>query len=164
MPTIAYSFVQSNDPIGRAIQIYERGPWSHVDCVLSDGSLLGARSDSVGGKPSGVQVRPPDYETWAARDIVELNATPQQFTAWLNLLYSQIGQPYATWDLIAQFLTGDGGGNPEGDWWCSKLAAWAAEQSLWLPKPIGQSVNTITPRDWYIIVTPWRINKSVSLT
>lgn len=156
MSTIAFSFVQSNDPIGRVIQFYERGPWSHVDCVLPDGSLLGARSDSVGGKPPGVQIRPPDYETWPKRDIVELAATPEQITTWLNFLKSQIGQPYATADLIMQYLTGDGGGTIDSEWWCSKLAARSGEASLWLPKPIGQSVNTITPRDWYIIVTPWR--------
>ncbi len=155
---IAFQFVQSNDPIGRIIQIYERGPWSHVDCVLPNGDLLGARSDAVGGKPPGVQIRPPNYEAWPARDLVQLEATDEQLNAWTAFLHSQVGQAYATADLIMEYLTGRGGGNVNGDWWCSKLAASSAENSLWLPKPLGQSVNTITPRDWYIVVTPWRIN------
>lgn len=158
MPTIAYSFVQSNDPIGRIIQAYERGPWSHVDCVLQDGSLLGARSDSVGGKPPGVQIRPPDYENWPARDVVELECDQSVSDNWSAFLTHQIGKPYATIDLLVEYLTGSGGGDPNGDWWCSKMAARAGEISLWLPKPIGLGVNAITPADWYRIVTPWRAN------
>lgn len=155
MSTIAYSFVQSNDPIGRIIQAYERGPWSHVDCVMPDGTLLGARSDSVGGVLPGVQIRPPNYEVWPARDIVEIECSQFIADSWAAFLRRQIGKPYDTIDLLGDFLAGRDWRNPDA-WWCSELGAAAGEASLWLPKPIGQAVSFITPRDWYIIVTPWR--------
>jgi hypothetical protein len=161
MPAIAYSFVQTPGPSSWMIETFERGVWSHVDCVMPDGSLLGARSDRAGGQPPGVQVRPPDYEAWSKRDVVELDVTQAELNAWIFFLHAQIGKPYDTIDLLADFAAGRDWRNPDA-WWCSELGAAAAEASGWLPEKIGQTVNFITPRDLYIIVTPWRSDLSLA--
>ena len=150
-----YQFVAGNDPVSTIIEAYERGVWSHVDCVLADGSLLGARSDSIGGKPPGVQVRPANYASWSLVNRIEIIATAKQETDWHNFLYAQIGKPYDTIDLLANFGAGRDWRNPEA-WWCSELAAAAGEASF-LAHPIGQGVQLITPRDWFIIASPWGV-------
>ena len=59
MGAITLQFVTSRDPESWAIRTFQRGWCSHVDSVMDDGRLLGARSDG------GVQIRPPNYEKFA---------------------------------------------------------------------------------------------------
>ena len=146
-------FVQADDLGSKAIQIFERGWCSHVDHVLADGTLLGARSDTVGGKPPGVQIRPPDYATWSKVQRVALQATGEQETAWLNFLTAQIGKPY-DFEAIAAFAIDRDWRNPE-KWFCSELAAAALEACKWFPKPLASVANEITPRDLLLAVSPW---------
>ena len=137
----------------RAIQIFSRGWPSHVDHVLGDGTLLGARSDSVGGKPPGVQIRPANYEVWTKTQSIRLNATAAQETAWLNFLTAQIGKPY-DFEAIAAFAIDRDWRNPE-KWFCSELAAAALEACKWFPKPLASVANEITPRDLLLVISSW---------
>ena len=59
MGTITLQFVTSRDPESWAIRTFQRGWCSHVDAVMDDGRLLGARSDG------GVAIRPQNYEKCA---------------------------------------------------------------------------------------------------
>ena len=59
MGAITLQFVTSSDPESWAIRTFERGWMSHVDTVMDDGQLLGARS------AGSVLIRPPNYETFA---------------------------------------------------------------------------------------------------
>ncbi len=91
---VRLQFVCGDDLSSDVIAWFSAGHFSHVDALLDDGRLLGARSDFVGGKPAGVQIRPADYSKWSRRVIFTLPATPQQEAAYLNFLYGQIGKPY----------------------------------------------------------------------
>ena len=121
------------DPSGSGI--------GHVDIVLPDGSLLGAQHENLGGKPSGVQIRPADYGDTCGminRCRVTL-ATPEQEGKFYAFLIDQVGKPY---DLTAirNFVTGGDSRNWRdlSAWFCSELACYALEQCgflepLWTP-------------------------------
>src|SRR5271155_1449933 len=91
---IKAQFVMGPGISSKLISWFSAGPFSHVDAVLPSGSLLGARSDQIGGAPAGVQVRYPDYDKWTKRVRMELETTrdeTQKFYAFLN---DQLGKPY----------------------------------------------------------------------
>lgn len=150
---ITLQFVAGEGIGSKAIEIFERGWCSHVDAVLADGTLLGARSDAVGGKPPGVQIRPPAYETWARVQRVDLWCTPAQQTDWLNFLEAQIGKPYDSTAIVAFAVQRDW--REIDSWFCSELQAAALESCGWLPGPLANPSNEITPRDLLLIVSPW---------
>lgn len=148
-------FIAASDIGSHAIQIFERGWPSHVDAVLGDGSLLGARSDAVGGKPPGVQVRPAGYEPFARVQRVVLEASSAEETAWLNFLTAQIGKPYDM-TAIAAFAVGRDWRETDS-WFCSELQAAALEASGYFPGKLANPSNEITPRDLLLIVSPWAL-------
>ena len=78
----------------QVIASFSAGHFSHVDALLDDGTLLGARSDRVGGQPPGVQIRSPDYINFSRRVVMEIPATDAQNTTFHAFLHSQIGKPY----------------------------------------------------------------------
>ena len=93
------------------------GGYSHVDGILSDGRLAGARSDKVGGQPPGFQIRPPAYEKWAARTVVSIPSTDQEQSIWQGFLLTQVGEPYDKSDIVGLII-----GRPiasAGHWICS---------------------------------------------
>lgn len=149
---IVLQFIACGDPASRLIQTFERGWPSHVDVVLGDGTLLGARSDSVGGKPPGVQIRPQGYEPIEHSQRINLACTPEQETKFLNFLMTQIGKPYDKLAIAAFPFRRDWRENDS--WFCSELVA-AALEAAWFPQPLANSVNEITPRDLLLIVSPW---------
>ena len=121
MSLIRFQFVLGSGLSSRLISWYGQGygGYSHVDALLPDGTLLGARSDSVGGKPPGVQIRPPGYEKWKARTVLELPTTSQQAVDWETYLRSQIGKGYDQADILG-FILGKPFASP-GHWICSAL-------------------------------------------
>ncbi len=149
---ITLQFVAMNDPASEAIRLFERGWPSHVDAVLP-GGLLGARSDTIGGKPPGVQLRALDYEAFDKRLLVHLPATPDIEARFLAFLQSQLGKPYDKL-AIAAFAVGRDWRTPDA-WFCSELVAAALEQSGWFPAPLSNAANEITPRDLLLAVSPW---------
>lgn len=105
--------------------------YSHVDFILPDGRLLGARHD-------GVNIRDP-YET-TRKLIVEVDAG--EFV--LNTAYKQIGKPY-DWTAIFGFMVKRDWQEPDA-WFCSELVAWAFEQTgISLIRSDG--LYKISPRD-----------------
>ena len=154
---ITFQFVAFDDLGSKAIRIFERGWPSHVDAVLPDGSLLGARSDAVGGKPPGVQIRPPNYERWSRVERVALVATPEQEAAWLAFLLGEIGKPYDPLAIFA-FPIGTGWHKP-GHWICSGLgaAALTVPKPSWLPKPMTHPPEEVTPFELLLVVSPWAV-------
>lgn len=95
--------------------------FSHVDIVLPDGTLFGARSDAVGGKPPGVQRRPPGYgnDSWVRREIFELKSTRAQEKAGYDFLYAQEGKPYDKLAIFAFFIARDW--REDDSWICDEL-------------------------------------------
>jgi hypothetical protein len=123
--TIAVQFVASRSFGADLIELYSHSPYSHVDAVLADGQLLGARSETIGKIPPGVQVRPADYEAFTVRRRVELPATDLQATAFFAFLHGQLGKPYDQ-RAIAAFASGRDWRTPDA-WFCSELVAAAME-------------------------------------
>lgn len=136
---VRLQFVLGRSVSSRAIAWFGgENRFSHIDSVLPDGSLLGARSDRVGGKPPGVQIRPPNYEPWARKVVMELPSTDMQAAIWLSFLLGEIGKPYDH-SLIWGFALGTTFGVPRNwrevdSWICSELAARALEVSGIVPE------------------------------
>jgi hypothetical protein len=155
------SLVANSGWSSKAIEWFGAGSFSHIDNVLPDwyckqnghrlGSLLGARSDHVGGQRPGVRIRPPDYENWPKRVILRVPCTPLAAHAWLNYGTAQLGKPYDTVGLLESFggmafrRTRRDWRDPVA-WWCSELSARMGELGTifsHLPIPVWK----ITPGD-----------------
>lgn len=140
--SIRLQFVLGTAWSSQVIAWFSAGHFSHVDAVLPDGNLLGAREDSVGGYPQGVHVRDPHYDTFIKRVLMTVPATEEQEAKFYAFLYAQIGKPY---DYAAEFafiLNRDW--RQDDKWICSELVAAAGEAAGILPK-LYLSANKITP-------------------
>jgi len=125
--------------------------FSHCDLILppewikpGDGitepgpALLGARSDAIGGKPPGVQVRPWDYgkKTWIRQVVMELEATPEQAASFYSYAREQLYKPYDKLAILAFFTDRDW--RDEEAWFCDELLLSCTEHTglcptLYLP-------------------------------
>ena len=154
---IRVRFVTSADPVSWLIRAAEMGfLFSHVECVMPDGTMLGAHADG------GVQARPSGYDAAynPIETIVEVLSPSDKEAAFHDFLLAQIGKPYdmgaiaalagrEAWateeailaDLQKPWETPD-------RWICSELIDDALEVAGVLPRsPIKPS--TRTPRDVY---------------
>lgn len=131
---IRYQLVTGYGPTSAAVAWFSGGTFSHVDAVLPDGRLLGARMSG------GVQIRPPNYERWSKRVVFSLLKGNE--AEWLSFLYGQVGKPYdhtAIWG----FAAGRDWREPDS-WFCSELAAAALEMAGGCPV-LYTPTNKITP-------------------
>lgn len=95
--------------------------FSHVDIILPDGTLFGARTDyPINGK-TGVQRRPPGYgaKDWIRRVVFSLPATPDQERKGYDFLLAQEGKPYDKLAILAFFTDRDW--RDENAWFCDEL-------------------------------------------
>lgn len=122
---IRLSFVQGRGLGSALIRWKGAGSFSHVDAVRDDGWLVGARFDTHGKIPPGVQARPPDYETWKLRVVFEIPATAEQTAAFWGFINAQMGKPY-DWLAIISFAIRRNW-RTEDAWFCSELIAAALE-------------------------------------
>lgn len=147
---ITLLFSTSGDPISKLIRDYDHGMWSHVDCIDPvNGTLIGARSDEVGGKPSGVQARPPGYIKFDQAQRVEIPCSWVQQARFYKFVHDQIGKPYDTVDLLANFSLRLNWRNP-GAWWCSELIG-AAEEDSGVIHLLATPVNFLSPNALYLV-------------
>ena len=91
MGAITLQFVTSSDPESWAIRTFERGWMSHVDTVMDDGQLLGARS------AGSVLIRPPNYETFARVERVVIAVPDYQEAAHYSFVKAQVGTLTISW-------------------------------------------------------------------
>lgn len=152
MSRMRWQFVLGDDIFSRAIAWYGEGygGYSHVDALLPDGSLLGARNDAVGGKPPGVQIRPPEYAKWVRRAIVELPCSTTDASLWQSWLVSQIGRKYDK-SAILGFLTGKED-HTNGYWICSALQTGALEEVRRIPKLVVPP-QQVTPNTLLVVLS-----------
>ena len=139
---IKLQFVRQDDISSAAIAWFSQGHFSHVDAVIPEQGLLGARNDSVGGKPPGVQIRPHDYAKFSTRVVMTVPATPAQASAFYGFLGSQLGKPYDTAAIWAFVANRDW--RQEDSWICSELQSAAGEAAGITPK-LYLAANKITP-------------------
>ena len=126
----------------KLISWFSAGPFSHVDCYWDDKTLLGARSDRIGGVPAGVWPRPQAYEKWRKTLVLELYATPAQYELWHHFIELQIAKPYDS-SAIWGFAFERNWRNCDA-WYCSELQAAALEAAGLCPKLVTPA-NKITP-------------------
>src|SRR5579863_3025481 len=110
---IVLQFASGTDLESEAIEYFSHGQWSHVDAVLPDGSLLGARLEG------GVAIRSKTYLGASKTERVYLPATDAQTSAFYAFLMAQVGKPYDS-EAIAAFITGRDWRDPKA-WYCSEL-------------------------------------------
>lgn len=139
---IRLRFIREAGVVSSAIAWYSAAPFSHVGALMPDGSELGARSDRVGGKPAGVQIRPGDYAKFATQVVFTVPATEAQEGAFYDFLHKQIGKPYDKSDILG-FVTGRNWRQDDA-WICSELVSRAAELSTIMPY-LYLAANKITP-------------------
>ena len=151
---ITLQFSRGTDISSDLIAWYEHGGWSHVDTVLPDG-LLGARSDAIGGKPAGVQVRPKDYLGDEKTLVVELPCSSEMAGKYEDFLRAQIGKPYDV-EGIAGFISGRNWSDPAA-WFCSELVAAGLEACGYFEYPLAVTTHKITPADLLLILST-RVN------
>lgn len=119
MSQIRLQFVLGADCSSRLIAWWGQGydGYSHVDAVLSTGELAGARSDAIGGKPAGYQIRPANYEVWKRRTVMAKDVPQDVADGWEAYLHTGIGAPYDKADILG-FLIGRSMATA-GHWVCS---------------------------------------------
>lgn len=142
MKPILFQFVCEKAISSQVIAWFSTGHFSHVDAVLDDGSLLGARSDRVGGRPAGVQIRPPNYISFSLRVVMAIPATDSLNAAFYAFLRSQVGKPYDS-EAIWAFLFNRNWRETDS-WICSELQAAGLEQAGVTPR-LYLAANKITP-------------------
>jgi hypothetical protein len=139
---IRCQFVSGAGWTSRAIEWFSAGGFSHVDIVLPTGELLGARSDVIKRIAPGVQIRPPFYEKWKKRVVMQLVVEPAVERKFLDFALKQRFLPYdhtAIWG----FAAGRDWREPDS-WFCSELVAASLEQSGAVPV-LYSPANKIMP-------------------
>ena len=139
---IQLQFVCESALSSAAIAWFSQGHFSHVDAVLADGSLLGARSDSVGGSPPGVRIRPKDYAKFSTKVVMSVPATPDQAEKFYKFLTAQVGKPYdskAIWAFVV-----NRNWRETDSWICSELQS-AAGEAAGITPSLYLAANKITP-------------------
>jgi hypothetical protein len=148
MPDIVLQF-STQDTLGsRAIRLFQHGWATHVDAVMPDGWLLGARHSDPGIDntglilKNGVAVRPPSYRKFRRTLVMTLSTSEQieaDFWAFLGL---QIGKPYDTTAITAFIFSRDW--REDDSWFCSELVMAALEKAGFV-QPLATTANRVTP-------------------
>lgn len=162
---IHMQFVGSTTWSSTLIKWFGHGlPVSHVDTVLPDGicdargvphgSLLGARSERLGAPAGGVQIRPPDYETWSYRLTVPLPCPDAIADKYHEFVLSQVGKPYDGVGLISNFIFGRDWRRADS-WWCSELNARGLEPDVsgYLARRLASPSNKIDPASLILVLS-----------
>lgn len=149
MAQITIQFSAQNDIGSDVIKIFEHGLYSHVDVVMPDGSLLGARSDKILGIPAGVYIRPNTYANFSAAKRITIECADEEKSKFYEFANDQIGKPYDETAILA-FAANRDWRNPDS-WFCSEMGAAALEASGILLHPLATTVNKITPEDLLLV-------------
>lgn len=150
--SVTLQFSAGNDFESNLIKWFGGGPaYSHVDIVLPDGNLLGARSDKCGDIPPGVQIRPSDYLAGQSTFQIKVPSYHEDHEKeFYAFLAEQVGKPYDAL-AIAAFVVGRNWRCNDA-WFCSELAAAALEYSR-LIFPLAAPANKVTPGDLLLVLS-----------
>jgi len=137
-------------------------PFSHVDFVMADGNLIGSSNNPhapvIRGNPSGVAIRPPDYQRFAVRRDAHIQTTferAQRFEAYLR---EQLGKPFDGEALKPEVFLSPHfewrEWRKEESWFCAELIAHAVEVAELLDWAIPGIKNRVTPADLILLLAP----------
>jgi uncharacterized protein YycO len=147
-------FVATNTLPSEIITFYEdpnRKTFSHVDFLMADGNLLGARASKIGKIPAGVQIRPPNYELFIKRFIVDIPATEQVNDQFLSFMVSKIGSPYDHKAIFGFALPGYW--HEKGAFICSALISAALKDCKIFCSPLFKDDWEIDPDQLLLILS-----------
>jgi len=150
MGAVTFQFVEGRGLSSSLIEWFDHDRYSHVDLVLRDGTLLGARDDMILGIPAGVQIRPSSYVDGESVLRVSVPCTDEQEAAFYAYAQEQVGKPYDQ-EAIAAFVVGRNWRDPN-DWYCSELGAACTEKSGIVP-PLIAPCNKIAPGDLALLLS-----------
>jgi hypothetical protein len=128
-------------------------PFSHVDMVMKDGSLLGASNSPdapfIHGNPCGVASRPMDYQKFAYRRQMILQT--ERADDIRKLWASQLGKPFDD-SALTRFINDSFPGLRDwrltDSWFCAEGVVWALEVGhFWGPIPLSWPKNRVSPTD-----------------
>jgi hypothetical protein len=127
-------------PSSWLIALVSAGHFSHIDSRIppagipgipwAPGSLVGSRSDKIGGQPPGLRCRPYGYERVLRAVYFYLPATPERETIFWNHLYSEEGYAYDKAGILS-FLFNSNLHAP-GQFFCSAALLDGLEAADWL--------------------------------
>lgn len=150
MGAIVMQFAGSASLTSRLIEWFDHGEFAHVDSVLPDGTLLGARDDVMDGYPAGVQIRAADYQQGYTLLRVSVPCTDDEQKAYYDFVLAQVGKPYDE-KAIAAFAVGRDWRSADS-WFCSELCAAALEASGVVPT-LSAPCNKIAPDDLLLVLS-----------
>jgi len=127
--SIKLQFVCEAALSSQIIAWFSSGYFSHVDAVLHNGYLLGARNDWTGKGaavvPPGVRIRPPGYRKFSRRVVMDVPATSVQTKNFYDYLMMQLGKPYDHRAILGFLFNRDW--REDDSWICSELQTAAGE-------------------------------------
>ncbi len=135
MPDIQIQFSTEANIASRVCHYYDHVWCSHVDAVMPNGGLLGAKL------LGGVKIRPNLGFTKTL--LVELPTTQTIYDKFYGFLRDQLGKPYDLSSVFAFAFERDVAANDS--WFCSELIAVALDKSEYLPYSLFSKYNKITP-------------------
>jgi hypothetical protein len=128
------------------------GLFSHIDARVppggianipwAPGSLVGSRSDKIGGQPPGLRCRPYGYERVLRAMHFYLPATEEQEIIFWNHLYSEDGYAYDKPGILSYVFNSNM--HAPGEFYCSAVILDGLEASDWM-KPTYQPYWKIAP-------------------
>jgi hypothetical protein len=117
-------------------------PFTHVDLVMPEGGLLGARTDG------GVLLRHSDYANFTHVLVLAILVTQAQEDAYYAFARAQLGKPYDISAIVAFGAPGVERNWLQGSaWFCSELDAAAMGAAGLLMTVLAANVNKISPYD-----------------
>jgi uncharacterized protein YycO len=150
MSQIVLQFAGSSSLTSRIIQWFGHGRFAHVDTVMPDGMLLGARNDVMAGFPAGVQIRSPGYQVGYTLKKVAIPCTDEQQKAYYDFVLDQVGKPYDS-AAIAAFAAGTDW-STKGAWFCSELCTAGLQACGWL-KQLSEPPTKVDPDSLLLVLS-----------
>lgn len=145
MGQVSFQFSAQEGLTSDLIEWMGKGLYSHVDIILSDGRLLGARLDG------GVQIRLPGYAPFKRVLRVDIPCTDEQETKFYEFAISQIGKPYDK-EGIAGIIFGRDW-RDDSAWFCSEYGAACCEKSKIFPYQLAAPDYKIDPNVFLVALS-----------
>ncbi len=135
---------EGDDIASQAIRLYQHSPatmpYTHVDAILEDGTLLGARLEG------GVLVRNPGYAKFTFTRKVIIPCSAAQSALYYHYLLGQVGKPYDVEAILALALPiVPRDWREEDSWFCSELDMAAKVKAGIITDGILIEMNRVTP-------------------
>lgn len=127
--------------------------WSHIDVITPGGMLRGAQATKfktdIGIIPAGYRDRPPFYDDWVRRMVLELDVSDEQYRRYWEFSDAQLGKGYDFRGLIPFFTEKfpiDRDWRDPSVWFCSEEVEENCEQAHVLPR-LYEGANHVDPGD-----------------